>query len=133
MCRLRILFVPLLACILSGIGFAQEELVDWESYSDELVKFLRSDEDSLKILAMQRIIFHADKVNVNQEVYTIYNIYRSHKNEKVRQMALVTIYKINNVWVLKNLINDYYREPNLVIRGQIASILKEKPILSAVR
>jgi hypothetical protein len=122
-----------MACIIIGIGFAQEELVDWESYSDNLVKFLRSDEDSLKILAMQRIIFHADKVNVNQEVYTIYNIYRSHKNEKVRQMALVTLYKINNVWVLKNLIDDYYKEPNPVIRGQIEAILKEKPILSAVR
>ncbi|KPL17369.1 MAG: hypothetical protein AMS26_01070 [Bacteroides sp. SM23_62] len=133
MCKLKILFVPLLASILIGIGLAQEEDMDWKGYNDNLLRFLRSNDDSLKILAMQSIILHGDKVNVNQEVYTIYNIYRSHKNEKVRQLALVALYKINNVWVLKNLIKDYYKETNLVIRGQIASILKENPVLYAVR
>jgi len=133
MCKLKILFVPLLASIVIGIGLAQEEDMDWKGYNDNLLRFLRSNDDSLKILAMQSIILHGDKVNVNQEVYTIYNIYRSHKNEKVRQLALVALYKINNVWVLKNLIKDYYKETNLVIRGQIASILKENPVLYAVR
>ena len=133
MCKLKILFVPLLASIVIGIGLAQEEDMDWKGYNDNLLRFLRSNDDSLKILAMQSIILHGDKVNVNQEVYTIYEIYRSHTNEKVRQLALVALYKINNVWVLKNLIKDYYKETNLVIRGQIASILKENPVLYAVR
>ncbi|MEE9117248.1 MAG: hypothetical protein V3U02_01470, partial [Calditrichia bacterium] len=79
------------------------------------------------------IIMYADSLTVDQMASNIYQIYSSHENAKVRQFALVALYKMNNIWILKNLVDDIYSESNPIIRNQIAFILEEKPSLYALR
>jgi hypothetical protein len=62
----------------------------------------------------------------------IYEIFSSHEDPKLRQLALMALYKLNCMWCLKNLVDDIYEETDPIIRHQIATILKEKPILYAM-
>jgi hypothetical protein len=51
----------------------------------------------------------------------------------VRQLALNAIYRMNYVWLLQKLTDDYYTETNPLIRHQIAAILQKYPVLVAMR
>ena len=127
------LIIPLLAILLITNGFAQEKQVDWAKFSDGLIRALKSDNHGLKMSAMQLIIKHAENLTVNAAVYDIYEIYRYHDNDKVRQLALIALYKMDHTWALQKLVEDVYTESNPIIQYQIKTILEEKPILSSLR
>jgi hypothetical protein len=131
--RLSTVIIPLLAILVFTNGFAQEQKSEWEQLSDGLIWGLNSGNEGLERSAMCFIIKYADSLAVNQVASNIYQIYSSHENPKVRQLALIAIYKMNNVFYLKNLVDDFYGETDPIIRHQIATILKEKPILYAIR
>ena len=133
MSKLSTVLIPLLAILFLANVFAQQEKPDWDKFSENLIWGLNSGNEGLERSAMRFIIKYADSLAVNQVSYNIYNIYSSHENAKVRQLALVALYKMNNVWVLKKLVDDIYDESDPIIRHQIATILKEKPILFALR
>lgn len=126
-------YLTFLAVTGATLSFAQDQSVDWGQASAEVSAFLKSDQDSLKILAMQRIIINPDKYKLHGDVYKIYDLYRNHEKDPMRQMALVTLYQLNYSWILKNLANDVYTEKNPTIRKQIIAILRDKPILTALR
>ena len=69
-------------------------------------------------------------VNANHVGHDIYRMYRNHKNDKIRQMALVSLYKMEHYFLLKNLKDDLYKEKNREIRKQIYAILGKMPVLS---
>ena len=129
MSRFSTVFISLLAMALISSGFAQDETVDWEKFSEGLVWGLTSGNDGLERSSMRLIIKYADKLDVNQVASNIYSILISHENPKVRQLALVALHKMNNVWQLNNLVDDIYTETDPIIRHQMATILNEKPIL----
>ena len=114
-------------------GVAQEEKkVDWDMFSVNLIWGLTSDNEGLKRSALRYIIKYADSLSVNEMSSNIYEVFRSHEDAKVRQLALVALNKLNCIWCLKNLVDDIYDETDPIIRHQIATILKEKPILYAM-
>jgi len=131
--RLSTILIPLMALLFISSGFAQEKKVDWDKFSENLIWGLNSGNEGLERSAMCFIIKYADSLSVDHMASNIYEIYSSHENTKVRQLALVTIYKLNHIWILKNLVDDIYNETDPIIRHQIAWILKEKPILYVVR
>jgi Mg2+ and Co2+ transporter CorA len=133
MSRLSTILIPLLAILFFVNGFAQEEKTNWEKFSENLIWGLNSGNEGLERSAMCIIIKHADSLTVNQVSFNIYQIFSSHENPKVRQLALVALYKMNSIWVLKNLVDDIYDESDPIIRHQIATILKERPILMTLR
>ena len=132
MLRPNILTVVLLSALFLIPVFAQNEMITWDGDSDALVTFLKSDNDNLKIFAMQQIILNTDRVKVTRVSHHVYNVFRNHTNDKVRQLALVTLYKLNHIFILKNLVDDYYSESNPKIRMQIAYILEKMPVLSSL-
>jgi len=133
MSRFSTVFISLLAMTLISTGFAQEGKVDWEMFGENLVWGLTSENEGLQRSAMKFIIKYADSLDINEASPNVYQIFSSHENSKVRQLALVTLYKMNCMWCLKNLVDDIYKETDPIIRHQIATILKEKPILYAMR
>jgi hypothetical protein len=133
MSRLSTVFISLLAMTLISSGFAQEEKVDWDMFSENLIWGLTSGNEGLEQSAMRFIIKYADSLDINEMSPNIYQIFSSHENPKVRQLALVTLYKMNCVWCLKNLVDDIYEETDPIIRHQIAIILQENPVLCAMR
>ena len=104
--------------------FGQAKASDeWNTFSDNLVLALQCDCDGLKASAMQLIIKHADKVWVHDAAFDLYQIFKYHENERMRQLALVTLYKINNEWFLGELKKDLKDETSPAIRHQMLAIL----------
>jgi len=96
---------------------------DWNTFSDNLVQALQSDNDGLKISAMQLIIKHGDKVWVHDATFQVYQIFKEHENARMRQLALVTLHKINSEWFLNELPKDLAKETSPALRHQMMAIL----------
>jgi len=105
--------------------------VDWDKFSNSLVKSLKSDNEGVRLSAMQLVIKYGDKVNVSSARYEVMDTFMNHDNQKVRQMALVTLYKINNVFDMGLLERQYKFEEDPVIQNQLAAILIEADRLGA--
>ncbi len=105
-------------------AFASDE---WETFSDNLVQALQSENDGLKISAMQLIIKHGDKVWVHDATFQVYQIFKEHENPRMRQLALVTLNKINSEWFMNELPKDLEEESSPALRHQMmASLYGEK-------
>lgn len=92
------LFTAVLLSVLftfSALVHAQTAKTDWHAFSVNLVKAIKSGNPGLQESAMQRIIQYADKLDVDDAVYTIARIYAFHPDEQFRRLAMVTLYKIN--------------------------------------
>jgi hypothetical protein len=126
--RLSIILIALLVCIpmlaFSGEK-AEADQVDWNAFGKNLVKAIASGNEGLQRSAMRLIIHHADKVDVGQAVFDLVQIYRNNKNEKVRQLAIVTIYKIQNKWAMGFLKRDLKFEESPVLQKQILACLND--------
>jgi len=133
MSRFSTVLIPLVAILFFANVFAQKEKTDWNKFSENLIWGLNSGNEGLERSAMRFIIRYTDSLSINQLSSKIYDIYSSHENAKVRQLALVALNKMNNVWTLRNLVDDIYNESDPIIRHQIAAILNENPILFTLR
>jgi hypothetical protein len=128
--QFQIILATLVLFLSATFVFAQSDVLIWNGSSEELEKYIKSKDENKKVFALQKIIMNPENINTNYFAHDIYRMYRSHKNEKLRQMALVTLYKMKHYNLLKNLRNDLYTEKNLQIRKQIYSILEKMPVLS---
>lgn len=99
--------------------------VKWDLFSKNLVKALKTDNDGLKRSAMMRIIQHADSLKVDEAAFDIMWIYRHHKDEKCRQLALVTLHKMKNRWAMNALKLHVKFEKSPRLRNQIYAILND--------
>lgn len=99
---MKILSVRLFAVILiftlfsSNSLFAQHETVNWDLVNKQLVHSLQSQNESMQQCAMQCVINWSDWVNVDDATFDLLRIFRFNENQKVRQMALMTLFKMNN-------------------------------------
>ena len=76
--------------------FAQYEKVNWKLVNKQLVHSLKSQNETIQQCAMQCVIAWSEWVNVDDAVFDVMRIFRYHEDQKVRQMALMTLYKMNN-------------------------------------
>lgn len=107
--------------------YANENLdnVDWNAFSDNLVVGLKSDNVGLKTSAMQQVIRYADKVDVNDAIFEIVEVYRSSNDENMRKLALATMYKSGNAWAMDFLKRNLKFEKSEKMRATIYHILNE--------
>lgn len=126
--RLSLILIVLLVSIpilaFSGEK-AGDDQVDWNAFGKNLVKAIASGNEGLQRSAMRLIIRHADKVDVGQAVFDLVQIYRTNKDEKVRQLAVVTLYRIQNKWAMGFLKRDLKFEESPVLHKQILACLNE--------
>ena len=116
----------LFTLVLFAAAFAgTNENTDWDAFSDNLVKGLKSDNEGVRLSAMQQVITYADKVNVDDAVFDIVEVYRSHNDIKVRQLALTTLHKTNNAWAMDFLKRNLEFEKSPVLKAQIYHILND--------
>lgn len=87
-------------CFMFSNASAQERDVDWDVFGKNLVKAIQSDNEGLQRSAMCMIIRYADYINVKDAKFDIVRIFRSHKNPKVRQLAMVTLYHMQDAWAM---------------------------------
>ncbi len=112
---------------LLSFGFAQEaKTPDWKSFSKQLVKSVKSENEGVRISAMQQIIRFSDSVKVTSARYVVMEKFLTAKDRGVRQLALVTLYKIGNWFDMGYLQLHYPYEKDPVLKHQIAAILIAK-------
>jgi len=107
--------------------------IDWDKFSKSLVKALQSNNEGVQLSAMQLVIKYGDKVDVSAARYRVMDIFMKHKDQKVRQLALVTSYVIHNPFDLGLLERQLKFEEDAVIARQIAAIMVDSNRLSAVK
>lgn len=106
------------------------EKTDWKAFSKNLVKALKSENPGLQTSAMQFVIKHGTQVNVDRAILDIVRLYRINKDEKVRQLALVTIHATQNQFALDIVKRDLLLENNPKIKKTMLAILNDKPVNS---
>ena len=133
----RITLIIILGCIcLTSIAWAghlnQEDDWDkmlantkWDIFSKNLVKALKSENLGLKVSAMQLVIKYKEKVDVENASLDVVRLYRRHKDERVRQLALVTLHAMKNDWALGIVKRDYNFENNLKVKKLMAAVITD--------
>jgi hypothetical protein len=115
--------------ISSSFAFAKndwENLVknaDWQKFSQNLEEALTIKNVGLQTSAMQMIIKYGNKVDVDNSVLNLVRIYRMNKNEKIRQLALVTLHAMQNDWALGIIKRDFRFESSDKIKRMMAAII----------
>jgi hypothetical protein len=112
----RVFILLLSAFFLIGALFSQENATDWDQFSLNLVNAFKVPNEGLHKSAMCMIIRYSDKLNVDDAVFDIVKIFRSNKDTKVRQLALVTLHKMQNAWAMDFLKRHHKFEDNVAIR-----------------
>lgn len=121
--KLTVLALATVFFSLSTILADEPANVNWDQFSKGLIQALKSNNEGLKLSAMQMVIKYGDKVNVDVARYDVMDTFLYSKDRRVRQLALVTLYKINNNFDMGLLERQINFEDDPVIKNQIAAVL----------
>ena len=127
-----LLLTTIISILISGLIFGQGDILIWNGTQEELAQFIKSKEDKKIGFALQKIIEKPEILKTSETAYDIYKIYRNHQNDKLRQMALIALYKAEYYFLLKNLRDDLYEDRNQKIRCQIYRILENMTVLKSL-
>ena len=104
---------------------AQEREINWKLVSKNLVRALASENEGLQQSAMEIFVRHADRLDINAAVYDVMRVYRNHPSPRVRKLALVTLYKMQNKWAMEFLKLDLRFQDDETLKRMVAAILLE--------
>ncbi|NUO82405.1 hypothetical protein HUU05_20205, partial [candidate division KSB1 bacterium] len=68
---------------------------------------------------------HSDQLDIQAAVYDVMRVYRNHKDVRVRKLALVTLYKMQNKWALEFLKIDLRFQDDKELKRMVAAIVRE--------
>jgi hypothetical protein len=108
--------------LVSGMQNVRANDTDWEVFSKNLVRALKSDNAGLQQSAMQFVIKYKGQLDVKDAVFEVMRVFRSHQNPKVRQLALVTLTHMNSNWAMEFLRRRIQFEGNEEIKRQLIVI-----------
>ena len=113
------------AFALANNSAASEREINWQLVSKNLVRALASENDGLRQSAMTFFTEHADKLDIHGAVYDVMRLYRTHPDLRVRKLALVTLYKMQNKWALEFLKADLRFQNQEELKQMVAAIVQE--------
>jgi len=123
----KFLVTFLIVSLLSSFAFAtpNNDQVDWDLFSDNLKTSLKSDNIGVKLSAMQLIIEYSDELNVSSRnaIYDVMSEFRGNEDQSIRQLSLITLYKMKNDWAVDFLRMHHKFEENNEIKTTIESIV----------
>lgn len=106
-------------------GTAQERAINWKAVGKNLVRALASENEGLRQSAMEFFVRHSDQLDIQAAVYDVMRVYRNHKDVRVRKLALVTLYKMQNKWALEFLKIDLRFQDDKELKRMVAAIVRE--------
>jgi hypothetical protein len=71
----------------------------WVQFGENLVVALKSDNEGLKISALQHIAAFGERFDVSDARFEMVRLFRDNKDERVRMMALAALSKANDAWI----------------------------------
>ncbi len=119
---------PTEAEALAALKQAETEAVTaarWEAFSDNLVHALQSDIEGVKLSAMQMVIRYEGQVDVDAAVFDIVRLYRDHRDDDVRRMAVVALGKMQHPWAMDLLKRSLRFEKDAAVRHTLLAVVSE--------
>lgn len=116
--------ILILLIVLVSFSWSQEGIqnteADWTAFSKNLVRALGTPNEGLQISAMSMVVRYGDNLDVNNAVFDVVRIFRNNKNPKIRQLALVTLYKMQNKWAVDFLKRNlkFEKDKNILNQSQ---------------
>jgi hypothetical protein len=104
----RLSVLVLIGIILIGIQSVQAQEVNWKAFSKNLVKAIQSGNDGLIVSAQLMIIK-----------------FRNNRDQKARQLALVTLTHMKSNWAMEYLKRQVQFEKDPVIKQQLIALTSE--------
>lgn len=104
--------------------------VDWEKYSEQLIKSMKSTNKGVQLSAMRHIIQYGDSLEVVMARYVVMDKFMNDKNQKVRLLALATLATIDNPLDIGLLELHYKWEKDPEVKKMMAKVLADKGRLS---
>lgn len=114
-----------LVLFIAGSSSAQEKAINWKRVGKNLVRSLASENDGLRQSAMDFFIQHAHQLDIDAAVYDVMRVYRNHRDERVKKLALVTLYKMQNKWAMEFLKVDLRFQDSAELKRMVAAIVQE--------
>ncbi len=102
-----------------SISSADDQDTNWDHLNKSLIEKMATDDFESQQSAMCDIILFrhlsGDKLDIDETTFDLINIYDTHKDPKVRQLAVVTLHSIKNKWAMKYLCENlkYEQDQNL--------------------
>jgi len=97
--------------------------IDWPMISQNICNAIKSDNDGLRQSAMQCIIQYEGLLDASDMVFDLVSIFRDHDDVRMRQMALIAVYKTRDSWAMKFLKRRLAFEDSPKFRYLITAIL----------
>ena len=116
---LSYLIIVLFLVSFVSISSAEDQNINWEHLNKSLIEKMATDDFESQQSAMQDIIrfgcLSDNKLDIDETTFDLVNIYDTHKDPKVRQLAVVTLHSIKNKWAMKYLSENlrYEKDENL--------------------
>ncbi|MBN1481882.1 hypothetical protein EH223_06035 [candidate division KSB1 bacterium] len=83
--------------------------VDWQAFSENLAKAIKSDNKGLQQSAMCMIIRYAENLSIPRDaIFEVVRVFRSDGDTNVRLLALVTLHRAEDPWAM-----DYLKRHRL--------------------
>jgi len=72
----------------------------WDTFSKGIVHAMQSDNDGLRMSALQQISRYGENLEVDELVFDIVRIYRNSKDSQARILALSALSSMRNDWAM---------------------------------
>lgn len=96
---------------------------NWKHFSANLEQALKTPNLGLQQSAMRLVIKYGDKLNVENAMTDVMNLYRHTRNEQTRELALLTIYRMNHKKAIELLEEREEVDYNSVFKEKIDNFL----------
>ena len=103
---------------------------DWRAFSENLVVGLASDNEGLKLSALQLIVEHGDRLDVRAAEHDVVRLFRGHHDQRVRRLAAVACSRLRSGWAMGFLRMSERFEPDARVRATIHSIVRNQALLT---
>lgn len=103
---------------------------DWRTFSQNLVVGLASDNEGLKLSALQMIVEYGDRLDVRAAEYDVVRLFRGHPDRQVRRLAAIACSRLHSNWAMGFLRMSEPFEPDARVRATIQSIVRNQALLT---
>jgi len=123
--KLLSFFVTLIIFTFTLQAVAQEQITDWEAFSVNLEKALKSGHPGLQQSAMQRVVQYGDKLTLDDGIYHMGRIFCFGTDDQERRLALVALAKVNTMRSMGYIYKGMATEDNDAVKKQCCCILND--------
>lgn len=103
---------------------------DWSAFSENLVAGLASDNEGLKLSALQLIVEHGERLDVRAAEFDVIRLFQDHHDQRVRRLAAVACSHLKSGWAMGFLRMSEPFERDARVRATLRSIVRSQALLT---